>query len=167
MERDRKQAATKPGLGLLGWLPFALITVAVICAGVWFIWHQVAAQQAAQHARASNAALGIPEDYPCQLIPIYPGAKIVESKRETAKSDDGLPMDKWYIHATTTAERDKVHDYYIDIVTDLGLSQTMGIQIPTGYGFNYADQNLIVEFTVEVRAKDPLTQIEITLYKLQ
>lgn len=167
MDTSSKQAAMKSKQGWLGCLPFILITVLVVAVGAWFIWQQIGQRQAMQHAQSSNLALGIPEDYPSQLIPLYPGVKIVESKRETAKSDDGSPMDKWYIHATTSTDREKVHDYYIDIVTGLGLSQTMGIQIPTGYGFNYANADMIVEFTVELRANDPLTQLEITLYKMQ
>lgn len=164
---ERKQIGLQPRSSWAGWLLFILITAAVVGAGTWFIWRQVAVRQGEHRAQAGNQALGIPEDYPSQIIPIYPGVKIIDTKRETAKSDDGRPMDKWFIHATTEAHQDKVHDYYLNIVTKLGLSQTMGIQIPTGYGFNYANQELIVEFTVEKRAQDPLTHLEITLYKMQ
>ena len=47
------------------------------------------------------------------------------------------------------------------------MSQTMGIQIPTGYGVNYADAQVAVEFVMETRAPDKLTHLEITLYRLK
>jgi hypothetical protein len=167
MPSKRITEKSAPKLGWLGFAPFVLIALVLLAGAVWLLWNHFASEAAKQSRQQQNTKLGIPSDYPSQLIPIYPGVKLVESKRENAQATDGKPMDKWYIHATSTDSTDKLHDYYMDIVTKLNLNQTMGMQIPTGYGFNYANENMIVEFTIETRAPDPLTQLEITVYVLQ
>jgi hypothetical protein len=151
----------------LGWLPFALLAALLLAALGFYIMQRVGQQQAQQQQQAANDKLGIPADYPGQIIPVYPGVKIVKAEKGTAKSKDGEVMDKWYIHATTTESCEKLHDYYVSLANKLNLSQTMGIQIPTGYGTNYANDKLEVDFVIEVRPPDKLTQLEITLYMLK
>ena len=163
---DETAAKThKPGW--LSWLPFALLAIVLLAALGVYVTQRIGQQQELRQQQAANDKLGIPADYPAQIIPVYPGVKIIKAEKSDAKSKAGEAMDRWYIHATTTDSSEKLHDYYVKIANKLGLSQTMGIQIPTGYGTNYANDKLEVDFVMEVRPPDKSTHLEITLYMLK
>jgi hypothetical protein len=167
LAKSDKTAIQERRSNWLGWLPFVLFAALLLVALGFFVVQRVGQEQALQRQQAANDKLGIPADYPGGIIPVYPGVKIVKAEKSAAQSKDGQAMDKWYIHATSTDNRDKLHEFYLAIVNKLGLSQTMGIQIPTGYGMNYANDKFEVDFVIEVRPPDKLTYLEITLFMLK
>lgn len=164
MTQEEKQVVQERKSHWMGWLPFALVAVLLLAGLALFVAHRVEQEQTVRRQQAANEKLGLPVDYPGQLIPVYPGVAILKAEKSAAKSKDGQAMDKWYIHATSPDNRDKLHDFYVDIANKLGLSQTMGIQIPSGYGTNYANDKLEVDFVIEVRPPDKLTHLEISLF---
>jgi hypothetical protein len=167
-DRNRQRNVTRePRLGWLGWLPFALLALLLLAGAVALVTQRISAERNSAAMTRENERLGLPADYPAGLLPLFPRVKVVEAKREDAKSDKGEPMNKWYVHATTSEPPKKLHDYYTRWAEKRDMSQTMGIQIPTGYGVNYADAEVAVEFVMETRPPGKLTHLEITLYRLK
>lgn len=128
------------------------------------------AQHSAKTAAAarSNEEHGLPSDYPSDMVPLYAGAVIAETLKDTTTSGDGAPMDRWIVHATSSDEPKKIYEFYNDLLLGQGLAQQMYISIPGGYGVDFADENQIINFVIERKADDPkTTNIEITFNRLQ
>ena len=120
-----------------------------------------------------NSSLGLPLDYPSDVVPLYEGVSVLETKRESAESTDGEPMDKWFIHSQIDASRKPIFDFYHELMLARGMSQTQFISIPASdgsgasYATNYANETYIVELTIEKTSKDPMTQLKITVYRVR
>jgi hypothetical protein len=148
-------------------IPLALF-VLVVAAGLALYTHQVLVQRAVVRQRQqANAQLGLPRDYPLQVVPIYAGAKVDKAERGDGKSTDGKPMDKWYVHAESADPPDKIFKYYNDLLLGNKFQQSYFSSIPTGFGVNYSDERHDIQFVIETRKNQPLTQLEITLYRLR
>lgn len=153
------------------------VVVAIVIAGAfWFYNHQQRIERAEHLARLEaeqlrlealalqNEQAGLPETYPADFIPLYPGVELLEASAEDATADDGTPMDKWHVLSQIDEDKQVVYDFYKTRVEAEDLRQTMYISIPPGYSISYADENRIVELRIEKLSSDPMLQVEITIY---
>jgi len=149
-----------------------ITVIVVVCLGlavaaVYLLKPQAADGMSAMERQQINRELGLQLDFPCDKVPIYPGLEILEKERGTAKSTAGEPMDRWFVHGQIDADKDTVHDYYHEHFMEIGMRQTQHVSIPTGYGMDYADEEMSVEAVVETRAGSDLLQVELTVYRLK
>lgn len=139
----------------------------------WARGNQAQLEQQVKVRQELNSHLGLPRDYPIDVVPLYDGVSVLETTREDAKSSDGEPMDKWFIHAQIEASRKPIFEYYHNLMLARGMAQTQFISLPASdgsgasYAVNYADEEFIVEFTIEKTSKDPMTQLKITVYRVR
>ena len=107
------------------------------------------------------------------MIPVYQGVEILETDRGSAKSMDGEPMDKWYVHGQIDSERKPILDFYNDLLLNSGMGQTQFISVPAldgsgpNYAVSYADENYLAEFYIEKLSKDVMTQYKLTVYRIR
>lgn len=142
--------------------------VLIIAVGIGYYMKQEAqARRESDEVRQQVQSLGLPDGFPLQDVPIYPGLTITEKKREDAKSSDNKPMDLWEVHATTPDDKKKVFDFYKEEMLGRGMGQTQYISIPTGLQATYADEQYSVEFEIEKQPKDRATRVVIRVYRLQ
>jgi hypothetical protein len=120
--------------------------------------------QRSKELAALNKSAGLPETYPLDFMPLYPGVEFLEAQSEDAKADDGAAMDKWHVLCQTDAPKQDVYDFYMQRLEAEGMRQTMYISLPSGYSLGYADENRIVELRIEKLRSDPKLQVELTVY---
>jgi hypothetical protein len=127
---------------------------------------QIAAEEKQRRTELAqqNAAAGLPDNYPCDFMPLYPGVELLDASVEEAKADDGTPMDKWHVLSQSDDDKQKVYDFYINRLAEEDMRQTMFVSLPTGYNLHYADTDRIVEIRIEKLKKDPKLQVELTVY---
>ena len=148
-------------------IPVALF-VLIVAAGIALYTRTTLIERAEVRQRQqANEQLGLPRDYPLDELPLYAGAKIIKAERGDWKSTDGKPMDKWFVHAESADPPDKIFKYYNDLLLDRKFQQSYYSSIPTGFGVNYSDARHDIQFVIETRKASPLTQLEITLYRLR
>ena len=134
---------------------------------------QGSTEKNAASRQAHNTEIGLPRDFPSDVIPLYKGVEVLETERTETMSTDGEPMDRWYIHAQIDSVRKPIFDYYHNLMLERGMAQVLFISVPAGDGSgssfsaNYADEELIAEFNIEKKSSDEITQVEITIYRLQ
>jgi hypothetical protein len=142
--------------------------VLLLAVGLALYLHQAMIQRAQVRERQqANEQLGLPRDYPLDVVPLYAGAKVDKTERGDWKSSDGKPMDKWYIHAESADPPDKLFKFYNDLMLSRKFQQSYYSSIPTGFGVNYSDARHDIQFVMETRKGKKLTQLEITLYRLR
>jgi len=165
---DPAEAAPKKSGAPLAALAPAIVFVLVVGSGLAFYgFHTVELKKQAKVVAEQVSQLGLPEGYPLQDIPVYPGLKIKDKKREDAMSSDNKPMDEWEIHGTTPDDKKKVFDFVKDKMMARNMSQTQYISIPTGYGLTYGDEKYSVEYEIEKQKKDKETRIVMRVYRLK
>ncbi len=123
-----------------------------------------AAEQRSEKLALQNQAVGLPDTYPADFMPLYPGVELLSASSEEAKADDGALMDKWHVLSQIDEDKEVVYEFYKARIEAEDLRQTMYISLPTGYSISYADENRIVELRIEKLRQDPKLQVEITLY---
>lgn len=144
-----------------------VLGIAIAAATIFYVYSQHQLQAEIQQRQALNIELGLPRDYPLNLVPVFAGARIIEAERDSAESTDGEPMDKWYVHAELDEDKQQVYDFYHEHLLGHDLRQTQYVGIPTGYGADYADERHIVELIIETRADEQLLQLEISIYRVR
>ena len=145
-------------------MPFIAFLL-IIGVGVGFaMQHQSQAKQELKKEESENTALGLPADYPRKLVPVYPGLTIKETERGTAKATDGVDLLKWVVNGETADGKEKVFEYYNDLLIEQGMRQTMYISIPSGVAVHYGDEENIAEFEIERLPDSPVTTLKMTLY---
>lgn len=163
---DTSSSAKRPGLG--EWLP-AIIFVLILIAGFSvLIWRQVSSK--AQHVQAiqQNEKLGLPADYPLDVVPLYQGMKLDKCERSETKSSENEPMDSWHLTGTSSDEPKKIYEFYNGLMQAANFSQNMYISIPGGYGVEFADEQQVINYQIEKDHKDPqVTNIDITFSRLK
>lgn len=146
-----------------------------ISAGLLYLANiqQTTSQGSAADRQATNLELGLPRDYPVEVVPLYPGVEVLETERTDTQSSEGEPMDRWYIHAQIDSGRKAIFDYYHGLMLEMGMAQTLFISVPAtdgsgaSFAANYANEQLIVEFNIEKKGSDAITQLEITVSRLR
>ncbi|MBN2083060.1 hypothetical protein JW859_12750 [bacterium] len=167
-DNNGEQNEKRPSIGRTAGIAIVvLVCLGLIIAAVYYLRPQPREGMSAQERQQLNEELGLALDFPCDKVPIYPGLEILETERGTAQSTEGEPMDKWFVHGQIDADKDIVHDFYHQHFMDLGMRQTQHVSIPTGYGMDYADEEMSVEAVVETRPGSDLLQVELTVYRLR
>jgi len=134
---------------LIGWVVVVLTCLGLILVAAHYLRPEPGDGMSVQDRQRLNEELGLPLDFPCDKVPIYAGLEILATERGASKSTEGEPMDRWYVHGQVEADKDIVHDYYHEYFMDMGMRQTQHVSIPTGYGMDYADEEMSVEAVVE------------------
>jgi hypothetical protein len=131
-------------------------------------------RQVVRERQEANLALGLPRDYPSDLVPLYPGFELLEATRGGAASTEGEPMDMWVVKGQLQEEdRQHIYDFYNQHLRSAGLRQTMYITIPSGggagldYGVYYSDENHAISFVIERKSGDEMTRLEVTIHRLR
>lgn len=162
------EGTARSGSRLGEFLP-AIIFVLILALGLGtFLFTR--AQSAAKRATAvrANEKQGLPSDFPSEIVPLYAGATITETLKDTTESREGEPMDRWIVHAWSPEEPKKIYEFYNELLLGKGMAQQMYISIPGGYGVDFADQYQVVNFIIEKSKDDPAkTNLEITFNRLQ
>jgi hypothetical protein len=146
----------------------AVVFLAVAAVAVGYALN-MQAEERRERAQGVAAKLerGLPESYPDDVVPLYEGAKVIAAETGSGESSDGAPMHKWVIKAEVVEDdRQKIFDFYKDYLLERGMSQSMLISIPSGYGVDYADEQRTVHLVIEKKKSDKHTQLEITLHEL-
>jgi hypothetical protein len=125
------------------------------------------AERLVAERQAMNRELGLPRDYPADVLPLWPGAEIKTQEEGEVKSTDGQPMKQWKIHAETDDDKTEVYEHYNQLLLGQGMSQTLFASVPSGYGVTYANQSDEIQLTIEKKLSDERTQIEITFSRLR
>jgi hypothetical protein len=133
----------------------------------FYLTQNAKAERGREQLRAQIASLGLPEGYPLQDIPVYPGLKITEQKRDTAMSSDNKPMDLWEIKATSPDDKQQIFDFVKEKMMARKMSQTQYISLPTGYGVHYGDEQYFIEYEIEKFAKDAETRVVMRVYRIK
>ena len=169
-----KAAKTSPparGISPGQWLPWVIFSLLLGGGLGLYIWreHALAVHQAKEieQRQQNNAALGLPRDYPLDLVPLYEGVTVDKAERKDSKSTDGRPMDQWHVHAETDTSKDVVFPFYNKLLLDKGFQQTMYASVPSGYGVTFANESVEVQFTIEKKRNDKRTQLDIILSRIQ
>ena len=168
-KNSMKSEQVKPAKGT-AYFAVSLFMLLVIVGGVLLV-HQQAQQAAVRRAavarQQANEELGVPRDYPADVVPVYEGLTILETERGTAKSNLGEPMDKWVIHGEIDSEKEPVKEFYHDLMIESGFSQTQYVGLPTGYGMDYASEEYVIQLVIEFRGESELLQVDITVYRVR
>jgi hypothetical protein len=160
--------ATKPAKVNWSALAPGIAFVAIVSLALAAYAHQNAqAEKQTAGVKSQVKAMGLPEGYPLQDIPLYPGLKISESNRSDALSSDGKPMDEWEIHATSPDDRKKIFEFVKEKMMAREMSQQQYISIPTGYGVTYGDEKYSVEYEIEKQKNDKETRVVMRVYQLK
>ncbi|GEM_PF-6571275 len=170
MERDNSSESGARRISWGGLLTISLLLVlliALIAAAGRYIYGQHARRQQIQQRQETNAELGLPRDFPSDVVPLYPEAELLATERDSAVSTDDEAMDKWYVHAESDLDKDTVYNYYHERMLAAGMRQTQYVSIPTGYGSDYADEDYVIEFIIERRPDSDRLQLEITVYRVR
>ena len=157
----------KPGVAWSTLLPLLAFLLVVCGALGLYSWQGLQARAKIAERQAANEILGLPRDYPLDVVPLYRDAKILKADRGDTTSTEGQPMDRWYIHATVKDQPKAVFDYYNDMLLKRGMRQTTFYSIPTGFGIDLADEQYAVSFIMETRQETPDTSLEITVNRLR
>jgi hypothetical protein len=153
--------------GLLTISLLLVLVIALIAAAAQYLYGRHVKREQIRQRQETNIELGLPRDFPSDLIPLYAGANLISSERGSAVSTADEPMDKWYVHAQSDDDKDAVYDYYHERMLAEGMRQTQYVSIPTGYGSDYADAEYVIEFIIERRPDADRLQIEITVYRVR
>lgn len=164
---EAEAATRKKGISWSSLAP-GIVFVALVTFGLAFYAHQNAqAQRQTEEVRAQVKALGLPEGYPLQDIPLYPGLRISKAERKDAMSADNRPMDEWELHATSPDDKKKIFEFVKEKMMARDMSQTQYISIPTGYGATYADKQYSVEYEIEKHASDKETRVVVRVFRIR
>ena len=148
MKADNQQQTAPKARGFRATFIVLLLFIAVlgVLLGLW-AQRQASRREAIQERQQYNMARGLAVDYPSQLVPVYPGVEILETDRGEGRSTDGEPMDRWYVRGGLDIEPQVLYDYYSQLMLNKGLTQTVLMALPTGYGVNYGSGSAIHEGT--------------------
>jgi hypothetical protein len=152
------------GPSLAALLPLIFFVLVLAAGGVFAMKQQANLRNQVADRQKTNESLGLPRDYPLELVPLYKDLKILETERGTADATDGAVMNKWVPKGESPAEKDLIYQYYNNLLLDKGMRQTMYISIPQGVGVNFGDEKNIVEFEIERPADSVMTNVKITVY---
>jgi len=161
------EAPKKQGINWASLAPGIVFILIVTVAFTFYARQNAQAEKQSEEVKAQVATLGLPDGYPIQDIPIYPGLKLKDKKREDAMSSDNKPMDEWEIHGTTPDDKKKIFDFVKDKMLARKMSQTQYISIPTGYGLTYGDEKYSVEYEIEKQKSDKETRVVMRVYRLK
>lgn len=153
-----------------GLLTVALLVAFVIVllgAAALYLFDQCSKRVRDEERRARNSELGLPTDFPIDVVPLYAGAEIITAEKDSAVATDGASMDKWSVHAELEGGKDDVYSFYHERMLAAGMRQTQFVSIPTGYGADYADRQFVIEFIIEYRPGSERLQLEITAYRVR
>jgi hypothetical protein len=153
--------------GWFVWLLLLLFVIVLLALLAQHLYRQQQRREAVQLRQQQNSQLGLPRDYPLELVPLYAGVEVLEAARDTATSSEGEPMDYWYVHAQIDEDKDPIFDFYNDYLLAQGMRQTQHIGIPTGYGVDFADERHVVSIVIERKPTDELMQLELKVYRIQ
>jgi hypothetical protein len=166
-EEQGASVQKKSGASLSSLAPAIIFVLILGAALVFYILHNIQTAKAAEALKEQLSQLGLPDDYPLQDIPVYPGLKIATAKKLDAMSADNKPMDEWELHATSLDDKKKIFDFVKDKMMARGMSQTQYISIPTGYGLTYGDEQYSVEYEIEKQKKDKETRVVMRVYRIR
>jgi len=169
--KQDEQRADTAGARFAAFLPLIIfIAVLAVFTGYWL--NQQNQSRAARLKQAeANETRGLPRDYPAGVVPIHEEVEIVETERGSADAQDGGKLDKWYILGRFDGDRKQLLDYYNDLMIGRGMGQTHFISMPShdGSGGNYAvawaDDEYLVDLSIEKLTSDELAQFKLTVYR--
>jgi hypothetical protein len=149
-------------------LPGVLFVLIVGTGAVFYFNAQAEQRQERQQQAMEVQELGLPQGFPLEVVPLYPGLQITKSEVAAAESQTGLPMDHWTVHGTTPDNKQAVFDFYKAKLLAADMSQTQYISIPTGFAVNYGREDMTVE--LEIEKLDPqakVTDFRMNVYRLR
>lgn len=114
-----------------------------------------------------NEELGLPRDYPLDVVPIYTGVEITEAERGSAIADTGEPMDMWHVHGQIDEAKEPIFEFYNKLLIDYGMRQLQFVGLPTGYGIDYGDEIHSISLVIEKTLVDELMQLDIKVYRVR
>lgn len=155
-------------------VPMGGFLLVVIVALVLWVGQQRKVHEHLDTVAHYNATVGLPESFPSDLIPLYKDAQVKSGTKGEATSKDGHPMDEWDVVAQVdNDDRKAIFDYYNNMLLDKGFRQTQLISMPSydksgpNYAVDYGSEDMSLSFVIEKKTTDPMTQLQIKVYKVK
>lgn len=152
-----------PAAEVVPWLVFLLL---ILGAGGWYVQTQRTAEAERAAARAKAKQLGLPDDFPLDVVPLEQSLTVDEVETGEATSREGEPMKRWTVSGHSRTEHKALHEFYRRYFMDREWMQTQMISIPTGQSADYATEAMVVHLEIERPKSRQDTSFKMDVYKL-